>query len=397
VRNGYISLTGILGRESYVFDPAEPRFVAEMLESPLDAGSPAFGANHWTQRYRNVRTAEIILNALEKVTGFSNAELEAIRGFTKTIMALDLLLVINTRDDNGAVIDVDVPVSDPGALVGKAQVFAQVAKLLDEGKAHLQAGGSAFPFQLSAGFAGFDTPATFLKFNRALRARVAVYMGSMGIGGTAANYGVAIQALQESFVSTAAPLDLGVYHAYGTGSGDEANVLLDPTVLAHPGLVKDAELKADGKPDDRVQEKLRKLSAPAKQRGLETDVVFTIYPSLGSPVAIIRNEELILLRAEANIGLGNVKAASDDINFIRQNAGGLKARNDLTAANVLDELLKQKRYSLMFEGHRWIDLRRYGKLNDSLKDLPAHFINRRFPVPNAECLARGIEGECKAS
>ena len=43
--------------------------------------------------------------------------------------------------------------------------------------AELDAGGAAFPFSLPPGFAGFNTPATFLQFNRALRARVAVYRG----------------------------------------------------------------------------------------------------------------------------------------------------------------------------------------------------------------------------
>src|ERR671914_2360139 len=44
-QNGYVSLLGIVGRESYNFDPADPRFITEMLIGPLDAGSPAFGAN----------------------------------------------------------------------------------------------------------------------------------------------------------------------------------------------------------------------------------------------------------------------------------------------------------------------------------------------------------------
>ena len=36
---------GLLGRESYTFDPGDPRFVTEMLSAPLDRGSPAFGGN----------------------------------------------------------------------------------------------------------------------------------------------------------------------------------------------------------------------------------------------------------------------------------------------------------------------------------------------------------------
>ncbi|HUF65413.1 MAG TPA: hypothetical protein VMM17_05495, partial [Gemmatimonadaceae bacterium] len=31
LQNGYVSLLGILGRESYNLDPADPRFITEML------------------------------------------------------------------------------------------------------------------------------------------------------------------------------------------------------------------------------------------------------------------------------------------------------------------------------------------------------------------------------
>ncbi|HET9985937.1 MAG TPA: RagB/SusD family nutrient uptake outer membrane protein [Longimicrobiales bacterium] len=389
VRNGYISLLGILGRESYVFDPADPRFVAEMLESPLDAGSPAFGANLWNQRYQNLRTAAIVLAAVTKVGGFSDAQKEAVRGFTKTMMAYDLLLVINTRDNAGAVIQFDAPPDQPAPIASRTEVFNQIVTLLDEAKAHLQKGGDAFPFRLSTGFTGFSTPATFLKFNRALRARVADYMGSLNIGGTTTNFQAALQALQESFIDPTGALDLGVYHVFSTGSGDTQNTLLEPVVLAHPSLERDVEKKANGQPDDRFTAKLRRLDATAKQRGLETSLGFRLYQSQDAPIPIIRNEELILLRAEANIGLGNIQAAAQDINLIRQRSGGLPARTDLTAANILDELLRQRRYSLLFEGDRWVDLRRYNRLTDALKDLPTHVVNRQFPIPIAECLARG--------
>lgn len=396
VRNGYVSLLGILGRESYVFDPADPRFVTEMLEGTLDPGSNAFGANHWLQRYRNLRGAAVLLAAADKVGTLSDSEKEAVRGFAKTMMALDLLLVVNTRDENGAVVVFDAPVREPAPLVKKPDAFAEIGRLLDEGKTHLQRGGSSFPFRLSSGFADFDTPDTFLQLNRALRARVAVYMASMNIGGAAAtNWQAALTALGESFLSTSKPLDFGAYHVFSTNAGDLPNTLFDPVIFAHQGLVRGAATKANGQPDDRLVQKTVKLAQPARQRGLETDLAFSIYPNLNASVAIIRNEELILLRAEANIGLGNVAAAAQDLNFIRESSGGLSARADLTAANILDELLYNRRYSLLFEGHGWIDLRRYGRLTDAIKDLPSHTLNRQFPVPTNECLARGLSGECR--
>src|SRR5687767_7838144 len=214
-QNGYVSLLGILGRESYNFDPADPRFITEMLIGPLDPGSPAFGANLFGFRYANIRLANTILAAVGNTPGLSAAQQEAVRGFTKTIQALDFLHVLNTREDLGAPLDVGTdPTGPPAAIATKADVQARIVQLLHEAQTHLQAAGTSFPFSLGPGFAGFDTPATFLQVNRALKARVDVYMG---------NYAAALTSLAGSFISSTASLDLGAYHAFSEAPGDLDN------------------------------------------------------------------------------------------------------------------------------------------------------------------------------
>jgi hypothetical protein len=389
-RNGYVSLLGIVGRESYNFDGADPRFITEMLEGSLNPSSPAFGGNLWTDRYRNIRLGTIILNGLERIAAFTNDQKEATRGYVKTLQAHELLLVVNTRDVNGIALDFDrVPTEAPAPLSSRADALARVSQLLDEARTHLQAGGSAFPFPLSSGFTGFNTPATFVRFNRALKARVEVYRGQ---------YTAALTALNESFLTLdPAQLDLGVYHIFTTGAGDDFNELFDPRtapdILAHPSIVTDAQRRPNGELDLRVQRKIRTVTSRTV-RFITTDKAFTIYGSLSAPIPIIRNEELILLRAEANIGLGQAAAALTDLNFIRVNSGGL-APLILASQATLTELLRQKRYSLLFEGgHRWIDLRRYNRLSDLPLDRPNHLRNSAFPIPEAECLARNRETPC---
>jgi hypothetical protein len=236
---------------------------------------------------------------------------------------------------------------------------------------------------LSPGFSNFATPADFAKFNRALKARVEAYRG---------NYAAVNTALNASFLDTSAPLTLGAYHSYSTGSGDLQNLLFDPTgraILAHPSLRTDAQTKPDGSLDARVLAKTAIITARTVQ-GITSDLVFTIYESNTSPVPIIRNEELILLRAEARFNTGNPAGALADINFIRTTSGGLAPRGAFTsAADFADELLRQRRYSLMFEGgHRWIDARRFGRLGSLPRVLPTHTVHSRFPYTEAECLAR---------
>jgi len=76
-------------------------------------------------------------------------------------------------------------------------------------------------------------------------------------------------------------------------------------------------------------------------------------------IPVIRFSEMYLNRAEANFQLGQTEAALADVNIIRTRAG-LPAATALTGQALLDEILKQRRIELAFEGHRWFDLKRRG-------------------------------------
>jgi hypothetical protein len=387
--NGYVLQVGVLGREAYDFDQADPRYVGELLAGTLNAGSP-FGGNFWQLPYANIRLANTVLTATDKVAEFSAMDKAGIRGFTKTIKALDLLEVINTRDDIGAVIDTDHPIDDPlGPIVSKDMVLAEIAKLLDDGAMELMSAGDEFPFKLSSGYTGFDAPADFRKFNRAMRARVAIYQK---------NYAVALTALGESFIKdtmvTLEDMDLGVYHSYSTKPGDTTNGLINPNIYAHPSLMTDA-MSNGATVDLRYTRKVKMASKAGSAQGLTSMLQFQIYTGPGSPVPIIRNEELLLLRAEAKFFTNDVPGAVADLNLVRTTSGGLAAITGTPAMDTfVTELLYERRFSLLMEGHRWIDARRLGKLDTLPLDKPDHKLNRRYPIPLAECNARPGEAAC---
>lgn len=396
-QTGYVVLLGITGEEIYNFDPADPRFITEMVFGPLDGGSPAFGGNLFAQVYANIRTANIMLRAMGNLsntppTGMSAAEKEATLGYAQTMMAYDLLRALNTRYDDGIPIDVDIdPTGPPPAIVDSGVAFKHIINLLDSAATHLtNVGDAPFPFQMSAGFAGFNRTLTFLTFNRALRARVSVYRS---------DYAGALTALSASFINTSLPLTLGlgVYHTFSAAPGDSTNNLFDPqsrALVAHPSLATDAQLQIDGvTPDARFVAKTTVLPTTHTSSGLSSNRALNVYKGPSDPVPVIRNEELILLRAEANIGLGNLGAAVTDINLIRQNSGNLPPyAGAVTQPALLAELLYNKRYSLLFEGgHRWIDLRHYGMLGTLPVEVTGSGTRHRFirfPFPTNECLVR---------
>lgn len=381
---------GIMGREVLRLDPSDPRFTTELLHGPLDPGGDAFGGDHWADEYVAIREANLLLAVLPTASDLTPAEQSAASGYAKTMKALNYSLILATHTQDSIPIVTDTAVTAaPAPFSTNAAAYDHVVTLLDEARTELLAGGAAFPFSLPPGFTGFNTPATFVQFNRGLRARVAVYRN---------DFAGALAALSESFVDSLAPLDRGVYMDYGTGAGDFANPLsLDPRAgenFAHPSLLTGAQLQVDGvTPDRRFVTKIVTRD-PTTLDDLTSNLGWNRYPTPSTPIPILKNEELILLRAEASIGLSDLGSALADINTVRVKSGNLPALGgfaDATAA--LDELLYNKLYSLMFEGaHRWIDARHYGRLGtlplDRTTGATPDVVFPTLPVPTDEILPR---------
>jgi hypothetical protein len=394
---GYAETPDILARNAYDLDQSNASTVTAQMVGPLDGGGFGTGLG-WATPYRNIQLGFTILHAVDGVGGvMSDAQKEGIRGYVKTMMAYDFHGIIRTHDNTGAPIAVDIPRDDPPAPIAtKDQVYAYIAQLLDEAQAHLGRAGTAFSFKLTSGFTGFNTPATFTQFNRAIRARVDVDRG---------DYASALLSLQGSFLNSASPtlttLGVGVFHTFSAGTGDVTNSLFDPTGshhLAHPSLETDAQLTASGAPDARYTRKVT-ASTARTLLGITSNRRFTIIASNATSIPFIRNEELILLRAEANIGIKTAAgrtAALADLNLIRTISGGLAPLaadpgpgGTYSGDRLLDELLYNKRYSLVYEyGQRWVDLRKYNLLGTLPKALPTHHIFDHMPIPSTECTAR---------
>lgn len=390
---GYIAQLGVVGRESYNFDPADPRNISELLEGALSQASP-FGGAFWGPVYTNMRLGDIVNRAKDNVVDWDDAQKSATSGFVKTIRSLDLLRVITTKDEIGAVIETDHGIDVLSDLVSKEATLAEIARLLDEAAEELAAGGDAFPFALSSGYAGFDVPAGFLQFNRALRARTATYQE---------DYDTALELLTSdppaTFINdaaaTVAELSVGVYHAFGVGSGDVQNGLINVNIYAHPSQLAEAEAG-----DARAARKLLPDQEEGAARGLASTTKIAVYTDPSDPVPIIRNEDLILLRAEAKLFTGDLAGAEADINLIRDVSGELGAAPaGLDEDGLIDQLLYERRYSLFYEGHRLIDVRRLGRLDTLPIDVPTgdnapHRLNVRWPLPLAECDARPGAAPC---
>lgn len=377
----YIDDVGVVGRESYRFSGSDPRYTSDLPGAngaPLD-NNAFYTTNPYASRYATVKTLDILINAVNNTNIPAEPAKQAYLGVAKTLKAHELLMVLNMQYDNG----IRVEVSDPenlGPFLSREESFAAIASMLNEGATHLSNAGTEFPFSLPTGFAGFTTPTTFRQFNRGLAARVAVYRSQFAEAQTFLN---------ESFLDLNGNYSKGVYLDYSAGSGDRLNSFyLAPNAtgdirLAHPSWVAEAE------PTDARLSKVLQRNTPATSSNLTGTHDIYIYRSNTDPTPVITNEELVLIYAEAQIQAGNLAEGTSALNKIRANASLLPYAGPTDKDSLITEMLKQRRYSLFMQGHRWIDMRRYNRLNQLPIDRPGDVVHTQFPRPFPEI---GVQG-----
>ena len=373
--------SGTMARELYLFD-ADPRNTGDLLGKngiSLDNNS-FYSTAQWNGSYRCIKNANVLLNALDNTQVISESEKNGYRGFAKTFIAYELIQVLKSY--GSARVDVSNP-DDLGPLLDFDAAIGEIRILLDQALDDLNNTGDSFLFPLSEGFSGFQTPVSFSEFNRAVAAVAAVYDGDGNL---------ALTALSESyFILNGSQLNVGPKHVFGLGAGDQPNgVFRAPSesaqkpnngdqIIVHNSWINEAEAG-----DSRVTSKTAVRPDPSTQDGLNGTHETRLYTSNVSPIDIIRNEELILVYAEASILANNLQDAEDALNVIRNSAGLPDYSGAQTPADLTTEMLRQRRYSLWCENHRMFDLRRYGLSNTLPIDRAGDQIFNVLPIPLSE-------------
>ena len=205
-------------------------------------------------------------------------------------------------------------------------------------------------------------------------ARVEAYRG---------NYDAVLTALDASFFDLNGDLNAGIYHTFSLSGQDIANPLfiaLNQTAnvrVAHSSFVTDVQ---DG--DNRLN-KVVLRDEPREATGLVGTHDVALYSTNIDNVPVMRNEELILLYAEANMQSNPTEAVAA-LDVLRTAAGLPAYSGATTPAALEDELLYNRRYSLFGEGHRWIDMRRFDRLSELPNDRSTDNVPSAIPVPANE-------------
>lgn len=405
-------LAAIYGRDVYRIDASEPRYVSETLGGNPDPSSFA-GSGGWAGFYTSIRAENTLIAAVPgaATNQVSALEKSATLGFMKTMKALDYYDLIALRDTVGVSIQAD----DPAVVLDikcKPAVINYIAALLDSAQSDLNAAGAstALPFKLPSGFTAFGRDyskvSNILLFNRALKGRIDFYRALNRQVPQPSLYATAITELTTALGGAAAgavpasQLTFGPYYVFVPGGTEAApNPISDTRIGLNP-IIGDSLQAGDTRASKIVPRALLTGSAPFQS--VNTTITFVgAVSSLANqarPIGIIRDEELVFLRAQAENEASLFAAAAADLNSVRA-AYGLApvAITSVTQGRTL--ILWDKRYSLLFEGpQRLVDLRAYGYLNATYlrKETTTDPFNSAFPIPIAERDARGGSFVCTA-
>lgn len=402
--SAYPILANIYARDIYRLDPSEPRYLNETIVNPPDRGSFA-GGGGWAGQYITIRQANTILQALANPAAgvFTTADLSAARGFAQTFKAIAYYRVLEMRDTIGVALQKDDPADvTPAAIICKKDMINYVAALLDSANTNLTAAGniafpwSAFPTGMFAFGRDYRRVTNFVLFNRGWKGKVDYYRGMDHQNPQPALFTTAIAELTQA-LGGAAPgavpastFATGMYYVF-VPAGTEAapNPYSDTRIGIN--IAVDSLLPGD----TRASKIVNRASAVTIQGITLTKTLLRSVPSSANqsaPLAVLRDEELVLLRAQAEFEAGQFVNGYADLNSVHTAYGLTPYPLSVSINQARSDLLYDKRYSLLGEGvQRLVDLRAYSRLNATYypKQTATDAYNTAFPIPKAEFDARG--------
>jgi hypothetical protein len=315
--------------------------------------------------YRIARTADVIIGAVPNISGLSVGFAAGLTANAKLFKAMALGMAAQQY----AELPIDASVTG-GTPVPRAQVFAEVIRLLESARSDLAPYNTAdlSGFTSRAVSTGFDVRNTI----DAMLARYYLYTGQWQ------------QALDAAKRVDLTKVSLLAY------PDPAINPIYNYSVVA--GYV--APLKSwarSAEPNDkRVPFWVDTLAAPPVGNPPSLQLAqFALYGTRNSPFPAYLPGEVLLVKAEAEAQLNDLPSAIADINAVRTKTGTANTPGAqlpaLTAVQlnskdkVLAQIAMERKFELFSQGLRWEDLRRLGTLVGVQPKVPF------LPMPQGEC------------
>jgi hypothetical protein len=373
------------GRQAGNYTNTEPRFITYNLGVVATVAGTGATGGVWGFEYTNILQGKQIIATLPKVVpAYTTAQIAGITGLVQTLEAFNYMIVAEIHDTLGLEIQGAVGTTAPPAQVCVKDGWAYIVALLDSANANLNTAGSIpIPVVLPPGFSAVSAAAapstaqgSFAAFNRALAGKAGLelaYAKARGTGGTSptpttpGSFDVATLQRADSAIAASALFDpaslaptpvggftttdhFGVFLDFSATSGDIVNPI---NGLANTlWLLKEMTTDQDTLNDLRWLAKFSFDTTSVQQPTYAASAAqwhYAAYPSTNSPMPIVRNESLTLIRAQIQIALGNLAAAMTLVNDVRTVVGGEPAVAASGYVAVRNALLKEQQISTVLE------------------------------------------------
>lgn len=338
----------------------------------------------WDNSYQTIYMCNTVLNGLEASTGLSVEKKDQLKGEVLFVRSLVYFYLINLF---GEVPYIEITDHEANSKVSKLSIETMYGHILDDlGKAKIL---------LSDKFDAANRTRANVYAVHALMARCYLYLEQWDNALTSSN-----EVLSKSSLFSLLPLDKVFLR-----NSQEAILQLKPETEGRSTREADVHVLLSGPPlNFALNKRVETMMEAGDLRSQKWIGVLTkgsdrwlfsnkykertwkdVSPEYST---VFRLAELYLIRAEAKAMLNDIDGATDDLNEIRTRAE-LNPKQNLTKELFLDALVQERRVELLAEhGHRWFDLKRWGKADEVLKLVKPSWkpTNILLPLPEAEIL-----------
>ncbi len=335
---------------------------------PVDNG---FVRDVWLSGYRAINDANNVLNSISVVDAKDAAGVAGQAKFIRGASYFELVKRFAKAWNDG----------DPAANLGVPVVLTPTTLITEENKVKRNTVAEVYQQaikDLTDAEASSDNPAAAA----AILARIYLQQG---------NYSNALDAANRAITKSKAKLTPTYAEAFGAANTSEDIFAIQVTATSGTQgfnefydanqrgdiTINEDYLNSYDSTDDRLN-----LFYHSDNNGPIYSLKFA---QLYGNVHVIRLAEMLLIRAESNFRLGTDVGAApvDDINAIRVRA---LLTPYMATELTLDDILKERRYELAFEGFSLDDIKR---LQGNVANLPWNSPKLIFPIPKREILANG--------
>jgi hypothetical protein len=309
----------------------------------------------WVRHYAVVKSADDILDNIDRVT-FAPGTRAGMLALAKLHKAVAFGTLIEAFQQ--------IPIAE---LAGSAPPFADRAAVLADALALLaSAKADATGTPLSAEFTGAIL-APGLDLLNTIRAMQARYATAAGLSEQALAFADEVPPGAASVV-TYTTLDRNAFRDLFHG------VRFFGALAAFRANAEAGDTRVDAFTTDTVLTGF----------GGATLNAMNVYRSDAEPIPLFTQGEITLIRAESHARAGRLPEAIGQINVVRAAAQlPAKTATDLpTQQDVLDEIFRQRTYSLFVRGLHWADLRRFGLIAQAKVEYLPYPLAERATNPN---------------